>query len=166
VSISTAISIRRALRDGDLEAIVDLHDRVYRSEYDRNDEFVAAVARKLEAARAAGWPERGGAVWIVEHDGSVAGSVALTDEGDGVGWVRWVVFGPEIRGLGLGRQLISELVGEARARGMKRLELETFSALTTAARIYRQAGFLVTWARERDDWGPPVTYQHYELPLH
>jgi hypothetical protein len=49
---------------------------------------------------------------------------------------------------------------------MKRLELETFSALTTAARIYRQAGFLVTWARERDDWGPPVTYQHYELPLH
>jgi GNAT superfamily N-acetyltransferase len=160
-----ALVVRRTLQDGDVEAIVDLHDRVYRTEYDRNDEFVAAVARKLDAARAAGWPEQGGAVWLVEHEGVVAGSVALTDEGDGVGWVRWVVFGPEVRGQGLGRVLIAELIDEARAQGMRRLELETFSALTTAARIYRQAGFLVTWARERDDWGPAVTYQHYELPL-
>jgi GNAT superfamily N-acetyltransferase len=160
----SATTVRRTLADGDVEAIVELHDRVYRAEYDRNSEFVAAVARKLEAARAAGWPERG-AVWLVEQDGSVAGSVALTDEGDGVGCVRWVVFAPEVRGQGLGRELIAELVEEARALGMRRLELETFSALTTAARIYRQAGFLVTWARERDDWGPAVTYQHYELSL-
>jgi RimJ/RimL family protein N-acetyltransferase len=161
----TALTVRRTLRDGDAEAIVDLHDRVYRAEYDRNDEFVAAVARKLAAACEAGWPENGGGVWLVEHEGRVAGSVALTDEGDGVGWVRWVVFGPEVRGHGLGRALIAELIDEARAQGMKRLELETFSALTTAARIYRRAGFLVTWARERDDWGPSVTYQHYEMSL-
>jgi GNAT superfamily N-acetyltransferase len=165
MSVSELSRIRRTLRDGDAHAIVDLHDRVYRAEYDRNDVFVAAVERKVHAAVAAGWPDRGGAVWLVELEGSVAGSVALTDEGDGIGWVRWVVFAPEVRGQGLGRALIAELIDEARAQGMKRLELETFSALTTAARIYRQAGFLVTWARSRDDWGPEITYQHYELPL-
>src|SRR5581483_12075582 len=114
--------------DRDAEAIVALHDRVYRAEYDRNDEFVAAVARKVAAARAAGWPELGGAVWLVERDGVVAGSLGLTEEGDGVGWVRWFVFAPEVRGHGLGRRLVAELVHTARVNGMARLELETFSA--------------------------------------
>jgi GNAT superfamily N-acetyltransferase len=165
MSVTSPISIRRTFGDGDADAIVALHDRVYRAEYECNDEFVAAVARKLAAARAAGWPESGGAVWLVEHEGEVAGSLGLTDEGGGVGCVRWFVFAPEVRGHRLGRTLLDELLAHARAAGFKRLELDTFSALTTAARIYRAAGFLVTSASERDDWGPTVIYQHYELKL-
>jgi GNAT superfamily N-acetyltransferase len=163
--VAPSISIRRTLGEGDAEGIVALHDRVYRAEYERNDAFVAAVARKLVSARAAGWPDAGGAVWLVEYDGVVAGSLGLTDEGDGVGCVRWVVLAPELRGRGLMRGLIAELLAEARASGFERLELGTFSALRSAARIYRDAGFAVTWERERDDWGPPITYQHYELSL-
>jgi GNAT superfamily N-acetyltransferase len=161
----TPISIRRSMGDRDAEAIVALHDLVYRAEYERNDEFVATVARKVADARAAGWPELGGAVWLVERDGALVGSLGLTDEGDGVGWVRWFVFAPAARGHGLGRRLVAELVHTARVDGMVRLELETFSALSAAARIYRDAGFEVTWERERDDWGPTITYQHYELEL-
>ena len=48
---------------------------------------------------------------------------------------------------------------------MRRLELGTFSALSTAARIYRGAGFRVTDEYERTDWGPPITFQHYALDL-
>lgn len=151
--------------DRDADAIVALHDRVYRAEYGRNDAFVAAVAGKVAAARATGWPELGGAVWLVERDGAVAGSLALTDEGDGVGTVRWFVFAPEVRGHGLGRRLVAELVHTARVNGMARLELETFSALGNAAQIYRDAGFAITWERDRDDWGPTITYQHYALEL-
>ena len=106
------------------------------------------MARKVAAARAAGWPELGGAVWLVEHDGVLAGSLGLTDEGDGVGWVRWFVFAPEVRGFGLGRRLVAELVACGARHGMERLELETFSALTTAARIYRD-GRLPRDLRER-----------------
>jgi RimJ/RimL family protein N-acetyltransferase len=159
------IAIRRSLREGDADAIVALHDRVYRAEYGRNDAFVAAVAAALDSAVAAGWPESGGGVWLVEHAGSVAGSLALTDEGGGVGWIRWVVIGPELRGRGLMRPMLSELVEEARAAGMVRLELSTFSALSTAARLYRGLGFRVDSERERDDWGPTITYQHYALSL-
>jgi hypothetical protein len=43
--------------------------------------------------------------------------------------------------------------------------LETFSALRTAAHLYRDAGFRVVWEREIDIWGPPIVYQHYELRL-
>ena len=72
---------------------------------------------------------------------------------------------PQLRGSGLGRRLIGEMIGEARTAGLHTLQLETFSALTSAARIYRDAGFRVTSARERLDWGPPIVYQHYELIL-
>src|ERR1700733_3933682 len=120
----TPISIRRSMGDRDADAIVALHDVVYRAEYDRGDEFVASVARKVTAARAAGWPELGGAVWLVERDGAVAGSLGLTDEGDGGGGVRGVGFGPGGGGRGLGRRLLAELVHTARVNGMVRLELE------------------------------------------
>jgi RimJ/RimL family protein N-acetyltransferase len=163
--VTAPVSIRRALRGGDVEAIVALHDRVYRSEYARNDTFVAAVAAALERAVAGGWPAAGGAVWLVEHEGAVAGSLALTDEGDGVGYVRWVVLVPEVRGRGLMRSMLTELLEEARAAGMSRLALDTFSALTAAAHVYRSVGFRVITEREREDWGPTITYQHYELRL-
>ena len=156
--------IRRELRPGDADAIVALHDRLYPAEHQRNERFVHAVAESVAAAVAAGWPA-GGGVWIVERDGRFAGSVALTDEGQGVGKLRWVLLTPELRGAGLGRKLVGEAVERARELGMRRLELDTFSALRAAAKIYRGFGFRVVGARERSDWGPAITYQQYELEL-
>jgi ribosomal protein S18 acetylase RimI-like enzyme len=166
VAIGSEISVRRELRDGDPDAIVALHDRVYRAEWDRNEAFVVAVAANVAGCRAAGWPEQGGAVWLVEREGSeLAGSLGLTAEADGAGRVRWFVFAPEVRGSGLGRQLLAELLNTARAAGMRRLELETFSDLRAAGHLYRSAGFEVVSVRERDDWGPTISYQHYRLDL-
>jgi RimJ/RimL family protein N-acetyltransferase len=159
-----AYEVRRELQPGDAEAIVALHERLYPAEYQRNDAFVAAVAESVAAALEKGWPERGG-VWIVERHGKVVGSVALTDEGEGAGKLRWVLLEPALRGAGLGRRLIGEAVDRARELGMRRLELHTFSDLSAAARIYRDAGFRVVRAYERSDWGPTITYQEYELEL-
>jgi|SRR5579884_172236 len=161
------ITTRRQLQPGDDAAIAELHRRVYQPEYGMNDEFVARVAEGARRAIARGWPRTGGAVWLVERAGEpeLAGSLALTDEGDRRGQVRWFVLVPELRGQGLGRALLEQLLASARAAGMRRLELETFSALTSAAHLYREAGFRAVWERERTDWGSPITYQHYELEL-
>lgn len=156
--------IRREMRPGDPEAIVAMHERLYPTEYDRNELFVAMVAKSVAEAVEAGWPD-GGGIWVVERGGEFAGSVALTDEGDGVGSLRWVLLAPELRGAGLGRRLVGEAVERARELGMSRLELYTFSALHTAARIYREAGFRVVHSYERSDWGPTITYQEYVLEL-
>jgi ribosomal protein S18 acetylase RimI-like enzyme len=159
------ITIRRELRPGDAQAIVDLHRRVYCPEYERNEQFVTAVAESLAGRIALGWPAAGGAVWLVERGGRVAGSMGLTIEGQGVGQIRWVVLEPSLRGHGLGRALLDEALTTARAAGMRMLRLDTFSALKAAGHLYRQAGFRVVWERERDDWGPRITYQGYELHL-
>ncbi len=158
--------LRRELRAGDADAIVELHRSVYIPEYGMNHEFVNGVRETVRSALAQGWPERGGGGgWLVERDGEPAGCIGLTDEGDGIGRVRWVVLLPELRGQGVGRRLLAELLAKARAAGFRRLELDTFSALTAAARMYRAAGFTVVSERERDDWGPRIVYQRYELAL-
>jgi GNAT superfamily N-acetyltransferase len=157
--------IRRTLSDGDARGIAELHRRVYMPEYGMNDEFVARVAAGVDAAVGAGWPEAGGGVWLIDRGGELSGCLALTDEGDGLGRLRWFVLEAELRGRGLGRSLVEELLATARAQGFARLELETFSALTSAARIYRDAGFQLSWEQERFDWGPPILYQHYALEL-
>jgi GNAT superfamily N-acetyltransferase len=159
------IAIRRSLRGGDAHAIAELHRRIYEREFGLNEQFTASVEEGVEAASATGWPERSGALWLVERDGPLLGALALTDERNGLGRVRWFALDPSLRGRGLGRSLIAELLDEARGTGLRRLELATFSALTVAARIYRDAGFRIVWERERDDWGPPVTMQGYEFDL-
>ena len=103
---------------------------------------------------------------IVEREGKHAGSLAMTDEGDGVACVRFFVLEPELRGEGLGRRLLRELLDAARARGFERVVLETFSELTAAAHLYREHGFQVTGAETGPRWGrAEITYQRYELAL-
>jgi ribosomal protein S18 acetylase RimI-like enzyme len=164
VTTVSAPAIRTEFRDEDAAAIVELHRRVYLAEYARNEAFIAAVKESVESAVANGWPHRGaGRAWLIDGPEGLAGSMALTDEGGGMGHIRWVVFGPELRGQGLARRMFDELLAHVRACGFLRLELETYSELTAAAHMYRSAGFIVTWERPRDDWGPQIVYQHYEL---
>src|SRR5262249_31667733 len=105
--------INRDLGPDGAQAIVDLHRRVYTAEFARNEAFVAAVAKTVEDAVADGWPDHGGAVWLVRRlDGRVEGSLGLTRESESVGQLRWFVFTSELRGRGLGRQLLAELLDE------------------------------------------------------
>jgi ribosomal protein S18 acetylase RimI-like enzyme len=161
--MNSAATIRRDLRPGDLGAIIAHHGRVYCPEYGVDQVFEANVAAAVAAAGKRGFPSAGEGIWIVELDGRHAGSVALTNEGE-QGWVRWVVLDPELRGQGLGRRLIGEVVAEAEAAGYESLHLETFSDLRAAAHIYRSHGFEVTWEETGPRWGrSDLTYQHYEL---
>jgi GNAT superfamily N-acetyltransferase len=148
-----------------MEEIAELHRRVYVPEFGMGPGFVDPVAAGIRAAVAAGWPSDTGAVWLIDGARQLGGALALTHEGDGVGRVRWFVLEQSLRGQGWGGWLLAELLDQARADGMRRLQLETFSALTTAAHLYRRAGFRLTWERVRHDWGPPVTYQGYQLDL-
>lgn len=49
---------------------------------------------------------------------------------------------PDVRGLGLGRRILSRLVEEAVANGMQTLRLETNRSLSEAKQLYETAGFV------------------------
>jgi GNAT superfamily N-acetyltransferase len=163
--VEPAIVVRRRLDDGDPEAIVELHARLYGSDFGMDARFAEGVRTGLAAALATGWMRDSGRVWLVDGDDGLAGTLALTEEGGGLGRVRWFLLAHELRGRGLGRRLIAELLDEARAVGLERLELVTFSALTVAARIYRAAGFELVGAETTEMWGPRIEFQRYECAL-
>jgi ribosomal protein S18 acetylase RimI-like enzyme len=166
VSDAREPTVRRELRPGDLGEIVAHHGRVYAEEYGVDGSFEGHVASTVARAAVRGFPGSREAIWIVEVDGEHAGSLALTDEGDGEAAVRWFVFSPEARGRGLGRRLLEELLSVARELGYRRVFLETFSELRTAAHLYRERGFEVTSAETGPRWGrAEITYQRYELEL-
>jgi ribosomal protein S18 acetylase RimI-like enzyme len=159
-------TVRRELRPGDLGAILEHHGRVYAREHGVDSSFEAHVAATLANAALRGFPQPNEAIWIVEHDGVHAGSFALTDSEDGVACARWFLLDPAVRGRGLGRQLVDELVAAADEAGYERIVLETFSDLRAAAHLYRSRGFRVTSAETGPRWGrAEITYQSYELEL-
>jgi GNAT superfamily N-acetyltransferase len=164
--MSPAPHVRRELRPGDLGAIIEHHGRVYACEHGVDSTFEGFVAAGVADAARRGYPSEREAVWIVELDGRHAGSLGLTDEGDGIAALRWFLLDPAIRGRGLGRSLVAELIERARELGYTLVRLETFSALTTAARIYRDFGFDLVSEETGPRWGrDEVTFQRYEVAL-
>jgi ribosomal protein S18 acetylase RimI-like enzyme len=166
MSSAPSPTVRRDLRPGDLGAIVAHHGRTYLPEYGLDSTFEAHVGASVAEAGKRGFPRPSERLWIVEVDGRHAGSVALTDEGEGLGAVRWVVLDRELRGRGLGRRLISELVTEAEDLGYDGLWLETFSELEAAAAVYTSLGFELVSEQTGPRWGRErISYRRYELDL-
>lgn len=129
--------------------------------------FVSAATVSLEAYAAAftsafeGYavPIRVDATWLArrvryeQHDllnslvalegGETVGMAVLAVRG-ARGWVGGFGVVPRWRGRGLGRRLVSELLGRARAAGVRRLSLEVLAGNTAAMRLYEGAGMRVT----------------------
>jgi ribosomal protein S18 acetylase RimI-like enzyme len=160
-------TIRRELRPGDLGRVIAHHGRTYAAEYGVDANFEAHVAASVAHATAnPGWPSEREGIWIVELAGEHAGSVGLTDEGDGSAVLRWVVLDRTLRGRGLGAQLLDEALDLARRSAYDVVRLETFSDLRAAAKLYRSRGFTLISSDTAPRWGrESVTYQRYELDL-
>ena len=78
---------------------------------------------------------------VAERGGRVGGTGALVEERPGVGrLVRMSVDRAE-RGRGIGRALVRHLIGAARARGHRRLVVETNDDWHDAIGLYRACGF-------------------------
>jgi ribosomal protein S18 acetylase RimI-like enzyme len=159
-------TIRHELRPGDFGLILAHHGRIYGAEYGVDATFEGHVASTLAQAAVRGFPTPREAIRLVELDGDHAGSLALTDEGDGEATIRWFVLSPEVRGRGLGRRLLGEILEVASEVGYARVRLETFSELEAAAHLYLDHGFEVVWEDPAPRWGRDrITYQRYELEL-
>jgi GNAT superfamily N-acetyltransferase len=158
--------IRRRLQAGDIGAIAEQHGRLYEHEFGLDVSFEADLARTLYAAAERGWPTDREGIWIVERGETLLGSLVLTDEGSGEGRVRAFLLDPSLRGRGLGRRLVAELLELATAVGYELLSLHTFSELRGAAHLYIEHGFAVVSAETGPRWGlERMTYERYELQL-
>lgn len=84
------------------------------------------------------------AYWIVEHSGKVMGGggvAPLACSAPDICELQKMYFLPDVRGLGLARNLALRAMDYARERGFKRCYLETTASLTRAITLYESLGF-------------------------
>ena len=113
--------IRRDLRPGDLGAIVAHHGAVYAAEYGLDSTFEAHVGASVAAAGVRGFPRRGEAHLDRRARTAVTPAASRSPtRATGSAAVRWFVLDPYLRGRGLGRRLIDELVARGRVSRLRR----------------------------------------------
>jgi putative acetyltransferase len=104
----------------------------------------SGVDADLDDIRAA-YQQRGGAFRVLVDDGdAVVGCGGIYPVDEQTAELRKMYFRPEARGQGFGRELLMDLVSQARTSGFDRIVLETASNLTTAIRLYERYGFTET----------------------
>ena len=154
----------REPRPGDMGWVVQSHGERYAGEYGFDSSFEALVAeiaaqflRSFDASR-----ER---CWIAELDGAPVGSVFLVRHDDEVAKLRLLLVEPAGRGLGLGKRLVGECIGFARACGYRKITLWTQSILTAARKIYQDAGFVLVASEPHRSFGQNLIGETWEMRL-
>ncbi len=88
------------------------------------------------------YPRAGGAFEVVENErGQLVGCCGLWPLEPGVCELRKMYITAEVRGQGLGRQLMDRVLAKARELGFRRMELDTASCLKEAVSLYEKYGF-------------------------
>ncbi len=144
--------------------VIHRHGALYAREYGYDQRFEALVAevvarfvQRFDSAR-----ER---CWIAERHGAIVGSVFLVRKTKTVAKLRLLLVEPRARGLGIGRRLIDECIGFARAAGYRKLSLWTQSELDAARHLYAQAGFRRVGKEPHASFGRPLVAETWELAL-
>jgi len=158
-----ALVTLRPHRPGDIGFVVHRHGVLYAREYGFNHEFDAYVARGM-AGFIENFSDRDH-LWIAEHGGRFAGSVAVVGQDDRRAQLRWLIVEPRERGRGIGGQLIREAVRFAREKGFSTLMLWTIDFLLSARHLYGAAGFKLTKTQTSQVWGKTLTEECWTLKL-
>jgi GNAT superfamily N-acetyltransferase len=157
------IQIRTEIRPGDIGSIVRLHGLFYEREYRFNERFEAYVAGPLSEFVLKRSPRE--RLWIAEHEGVLAGCVAIVAADETTAQLRWFLVDSGFQGLGIGKNLIGAALAFCRESGYRTVILWTVSSLTTAAQLYKSIGFVKVEEHAAEDWGVSVVEEKYELGL-
>jgi len=157
------ISIRTDLRPGDIGGIMSMHGRLYYKEYGYTGPFEYYVAQSLAEFVQLYNPERN-RIWVCEHNDQMIGTLVLLDRGDAA-QLRYFLFEPEYRGMGLGTKLMDFFLEFLRNCGYKSSYLWTTEQQLTAAKLYKWYGYQLTEEKPSTAFGVSLIEQRYDLIL-
>jgi DNA-binding MarR family transcriptional regulator/GNAT superfamily N-acetyltransferase len=163
----------RTHRPGDMGTIVALEGAGYVDQFGWDGSFEALVARIVADFIANFNPGRE-RCWIAEIPGPCTarpctarhvGHIFLVQhpEQPGTAKLRLLYVDPAARGLGLGKVLVDECVRFARQAGYRKVVLWTQSILTSAHRLYQNAGFRLVEEQPHHSFGKDLVGQTWEL---
>lgn len=154
------IIIRYHFKPGDIGSIVHLHGRLYAEEWGWDHTFEPYVAVPLSEFALNPHPRQ--RIWIVDKDGKLSGMMAIVEASIYEAQLRWLLLKPEIRGIGLGKKLVSDAVSFSKSCGYKKIFLWTVDILTPAVTLYKSFGFELTEKKATKAWGADLIEQKFE----
>ena len=154
----------RPHRPGDMGWVVQQHGALYAQEYGWDERFEALVAG-ITAKFIESYDPARERCWIAEKDGEPVGSVFLVKRSKTVAQLRLLSVSPKARGLGIGARLVAECEQFARAAGYRKIVLWTNSVLTSARRIYEQAGYTLVESERHHSFGHDLVGETWEKAL-
>ncbi len=161
--LPNGITIRHEFKPGDIGYLTYLHGTLYAKESGWDHTFEAYVAGPLsEFAKSHTAREK---IWLLERNGTLAGSVAIVEASTEAAQLRWLLLNPDLRGRGLGRMLMEEALRFCREHGYRSVFLWTEASLIAAGGLYKSFGFRLIEEKTHGFWGSTVTEQRYDLEL-
>ena len=134
--------ILRPGRDADAEGLVALVGRCW-ADYPGCVLDLEHEERKLLALQTY-FAERGGALWVAEDGGAIAGMAAAQPGEDDQWEIAKLYVHPDRHGSGLAHRLLNAAEAHAAAQGARRLALWTDTRFTRAHRFYEKRSYVRT----------------------
>lgn len=158
------ISIRTALKPGDLGFVIYRHGVLYAEENGYGIAFEAYVAEGLGEFYHSYDAEKD-RVWICEDArGAIVGFLLLRHRAERAAQLRYFYLEPEARGIGLGGFLMRLFMDFLKEKNYRRAYLWTTNEQIAAA-LYERYGFELTEEKDSKAFGKDLIEQRYDLEL-
>lgn len=157
------IKLRNNLLPGDLGYIAYIHGELYAKECGYGLNFEAYVLGGLKEFANEYNSERD-KVWICEHDNRIIGFLVAQHRQEAL-QLRYFIFMPEYRGIGLGKKLMNEFIGFMKASGSNNAYLWTTNEQHAAIALYIRFGFKLTEEKPSQAFDKPLIERRYDLHI-
>ena len=106
-----------------------------------------------------------GRLLVAVNDSDVCGCIALSKLTNTICEMRTLFVQPEYRGQGIGRQLATTLIGEARSANYRQMRLDTLRFMNSAYQLYRSQGFheIAAYRDLPEDMKPYIRFMQHDL---
>lgn len=154
----------RHLTREDRNWVLAQHKAIYMEQYGFDESFEVLVAKVLDDFLKNHDPmrERG---WIIEQDQQPLGSIFCMRIDDKCAQLRLFCLLQDARGKGLGRYMISELIGFARGARYKEIRLWTHRSHEAACALYRTMNWTCIETEAKVSFGKKETIETYSYTL-
>ncbi|BCZ83804.1 MarR family transcriptional regulator [Paraburkholderia terrae] len=154
------LQIIEGYQPGCIGDVASLHARYYSEHSGFGAYFEKLVATGL-AEFAGLLPDPDRQLWLVSDNGRTLASIAIDGNAETrVAHLRWFIVDDSLRGLGIGRQLMTRAMAFVDER-FDETYLWTFKGLDAARHLYEAFGFHLAEEAEGTQWGEAVVEQRF-----
>ena len=156
------LPIIRTHQPGDLGIVTHFHGKYYADNYGYTEIFEAFVAKEFSEF-ILNFDTKKSVFYVVEKNGKVEGSIALQHRSNTSAQLRFFYLSPALRGLGIGKTLMNNIMSFAKKIKYNHIYLWTHKGLDSAQMIYAKNGFKMTETKIHSLWKENLEEQMWEV---